>query len=117
MMIASSSSGARTKPPLSFSKSFQKRKTNWKSSRRRRSASSSSSSSSTTSEETNAVLLNARVQENNISKKKKSPSLLFEVFGSDLSSSAQYPDVPRERTHWVETDEQLNVLVEEIRAA
>ena len=43
--------------------------------------------------------------------------MLFEVFGSDLSSSAQYPDVPRERTHWVETDEQLNVLVEEIRAA
>ena len=116
MMIASSSLGARTKPPLSFSKSFQKRKTNWKSSRRRRSASSSSSSSSTTSEETNAVLLNARVQENN-AKKKKSSSGLFEVFGSDLSSSAQYPDVPRERTHWVETDEQLNVLVEEIRAA
>ena len=112
MMIASSSLGART-PPLSFS-SFQKRKTNWKSSSRRLSASSSSSSSSTTSEES-AVLLNAAVQENN-TKKKKSSSL-FEVFGSDLSSSAQYPDVPRERTHWVETDEQLNVLVEEIRAA
>lgn len=113
MMIASSSLGAQT-PPLSFS-SFQKkkkRKTNWKSSSRRSSA-SSSSSSSTTSEES-AVLL-AHVQEN--SAKKKKSSSLFEVFASDLSSSAQYPDVPRERVHWVETDEQLNVLVEEIRAA
>ena len=24
----------------------------------------------------------------------------FEVFGEDISSQTQYPDVPRERTHW-----------------
>ena len=47
--------------------------------------------------------------------KKKKSFTSFEVFGSDLSSSAQYPDVPRERVHWVETDKQLNVLVEEIQ--
>ena len=41
----------------------------------------------------------------------------FEVFGEDLSSRTQYPDVPRERTHWVETNKQLDVLVEEIRAS
>ena len=41
----------------------------------------------------------------------------FEVFGEDLSSQTQYPDVPRERTHWVETNKQLDVLVEEIRAS
>ena len=114
MMIASSSLGAQT-PPLSFSSKFQKkRKTNWKfSSSRRLSASSSSSSSSTTTSEESAVLL-AHVQEKT---KKKKSFTSFEVFGSDLSSSAQYPDVPRERVHWVETDKQLNVLVEEIRAA
>jgi hypothetical protein len=41
----------------------------------------------------------------------------FEVFGADLSASTQYPDVPRERVHWVDTDEKLAVLVGEIRAA
>jgi hypothetical protein len=50
-------------------------------------------------------------------KEKIKTKVKFEVFGADLSASTQYPDVPRERVHWVDTDEKLAVLVGEIRAA
>ena len=77
---------------------------------RRRVASSASSSVSTiktTGEETSSSLV----------RKTTTTKVKFEVFGADLSASTRYPDVPRERVHWVDTDEKLAVLVGEIRAA
>ena len=77
---------------------------------RRRVASSSVSTIKTTGEETSSSSL---VRKTTTTTKVKK----FEVFGADLSASTRYPDVPRERVHWVDTDEKLAVLVGEIRAA